>query len=129
MRYSNPIYINAEKAKEIVAESNLTQAQVGQCIGKSPAWFSQVMKSGRMAADDMDKIKRFLNIDLYQAEVSQEAWNYDTTKLEVLAQRQPIEDLRKIVEDYSYVRSNDADRIVNAIDRLTEVMEKIIEKL
>lgn len=129
MRYSNPIFINADKAKEIVSQSNLTQAQIGQCIGKSPAWFSQVLKAGKISSDDMNKIKRFLNIDLYEAEISEEAWNYNTVKFETLQQRQPIEDLRKIVEDYSYARSNDCDRIVNAIDRLTEVIEQLVEKL
>lgn len=128
--HSEYVYIDSDMAKRILADQPLSYTQIGFCLQRSDSWLSYVLKAGRMAMNDIESMRKFLNIDLTSCVIDKEQWDKPKT---VNVQAEPIamktRQVEQIISDYSYERSNDSDRIANAIDRLTETLGKLVEKL
>ena len=128
-RVSAPIYIDGEKAREIIASSQWSQVQICDVLGKSHGWLSMVLRNGKISTDDYRRICA-LGIDITECRISEQEHTTPTALIKDIAEvKNSGEALQKMIDKYSKERAADADKIVEAIDRLTTILSVIVEKL
>ena len=123
---SEIVFINSEITKELVNNSGRTRAQIGSILGYSNTWLTGVIKTGRIGADDFRRMCD-LGIDLTQAQITKAEHEAPTALMKDLAEiKNNGEELRKMLEEYSEARTQDATRIEESIDRLTNIMAELL---
>lgn len=128
-RTSAPIYIDGEKARAIIAESQWSQVQICDVLGKSHGWLGMVLRNGKISTDDYRRICA-LGVDLSGCKVSEEEHTTPTQLIKDIAEvKNSGEALQKMMDKFSEERARDAESLVDAIDRLTTILSNILEKL
>ena len=128
-RTSVPIYIDGEKARAIIAESQWSQVQICDVLGKSHGWLGMVLRNGKISTDDYRRICA-LGVDLSGCKVSEEEHTTPTQLIKDIAEvKNSGEALQKMMDKFSEERARDAESLVDAIDRLTTILSNILEKL
>lgn len=126
--YNTFVDVDAERVKEIIRKADtLNGVQISRCIGHRDTWVSNMMRRGRASTMDIKSIKLRTGIDLSPAIVEKAN---DPEEIPAKEEATPIEEKpfswAKTIDEYSYVRSNDIDRLVRSIDRLTEMLEAVL---
>ena len=128
-RMSAPVYIDGEKARQMISDSNWTHAQISEVMGKSRMWLYNCLRNGKIATDDYRRICA-LGINLSECKISEEEHTVPAALIKDIAEiKNSGEALQKMLDKYSQERTADADKIVDAIDRLTTILSVIVEKL
>lgn len=136
------VYIDRQKAKRILILTPLTYQRISKIIGKSTSWLSQCLSSGRISVEDIQKIKDCIGVDLSSAVISRTEYVkaqaekiteefidnsvWQPTPPDTSSVKADASYFVKIIEDYSYTRSNDTDRLIRSIDRLTSVLSEVL---
>lgn len=113
--------IDPIKLRKIIEANSNTLANASRECGYSANYFSNVLNRGVMPAVTVNALKA-VGIDAMPAVIIEQ----EETKP---AKEETSAGWLKAIEDYSYIRSNDSDRITAAIDRLTAVLQEINSKL
>ena len=128
-RTSAPIYIDGEKAREVIAGSQWSQVQICDVLGKSHGWLGMVLRNGKISTDDYRRICA-LGVDLSGCKVSEEEHTTPTQLIKDIAEvKNSGEALQRMMDKFSEERARDAESLVDAIDRLTTILSNILEKL
>lgn len=113
--------IDTERVKKIIQATGNSAESASLAIGYSKNFLSNVFHRGTIQPVAI-KALQTIGIDISSAVIiEQEETNP--------AKEEKGAGWLKVIEDYSYIRSNDADRITAAIDRLTAVLQEINRKL
>lgn len=128
-RASAPIYIDGEKARAIIAESQWSQVQICDVLGKSHGWLGMVLRNGKISTDDYRRICA-LGIDLSGCKISEEEHTTPTQLIKDIAEvKNSGEALQKMLDKYSAERTNDITQLVDAIDRVATLLSNLYEVL
>lgn len=122
--------ISSFLARNIIKASDLSLEYLSRGIGHSETYLASALSRERISPQSVILLKQLYSIDLTpairSAEMDKEQEKNEPVEIKPTAD---TAHMFKVVEDFSYDRSNDADRIVAALDRLTEKVEALINAL
>ena len=121
-RGTKGIKINPFTAKSLLKQRGIALDSMSRGIGCNPNYLQQALYRGMISEQSLQLLKFNYNVDLTAAIES-------STKPERTAEEKPrlTDETLKVIEEYSYVRSNDTDRIVKAIQELTAQIKELCE--
>lgn len=116
-------------ARQILKARGISMENMSIGIGPSAKYLQYCLNRCKMPAQSIMLLKEMYGVDLSSA-IRVEEPTHEVVEVTPVSQESIVpQELRKIIEDYSYERSNDSDRIVNALKELTERIEELIGAL